>query len=283
MTRDGVASTFVVIAAIAGAVALSLARAGDGMGARCGAGFRSRGSRCVQDPAAAGCAAPLVSTNRGCDAPDVRIVVPSADFWVGPSDWEAEGRIQSRELRVASFAIDAFETTIGHWRRQPGFSVTEGDEMARAASGMSAHEAEAYCQARGGRLPTEDEWMAAAALANSAPRRYPWGDTGAVCRRGAWGLLMGPCSLAAIGADLVGAHPDGDSSLGIHDLAGNVAEWVTVSPTGGGAVTYVAKGGSWQSALASELRVWSRLETLPGARDPRIGFRCAYSVVDGGL
>ena len=34
--------------------------------------------------------------------------------------------------------------------------------------------------------------MVAAASAMNPPRRYPWGDTGAVCRRAAWGLASGP-------------------------------------------------------------------------------------------
>jgi formylglycine-generating enzyme required for sulfatase activity len=210
------------------------------------------------------CPRPLEATGHGCDAPDVRVLVPAGVVAIGPSDWEAEGRVPSRSIRVEAFRVDAFEVTEGHMG-------SSGPDAARAASSLSRAEARAYCASRGGRLPTEDEWIAAAASAMNPPRRYPWGDTGAVCRRAAWGLATGPCALGADGPDTVGAHPDGDSPLGLHDVAGNVAEWVGAE----GAVG-IAKGGSWRDSLATELRIWARLELPPESRDPRVGARCAY-------
>jgi formylglycine-generating enzyme required for sulfatase activity len=215
------------------------------------------------------CPAPLEWTARGCDAPDVRVLIRATELSVGASDWEAEGRVVVRTVRVAAFRLAAFEATRGQWGST--------DDPARAATGMTRDEAAAFCAERGGRLPTEDEWIIAAASATAPVRRYPWGETGAVCRRAAWGLLAGPCAVGAMGPDTVGAHPDGDSPLGLHDLAGNVAEWV-----GPGTVEVrtpgigIAKGGSWQSNLATDLRIWTRLELDPGTRDPRVGVRCAY-------
>jgi formylglycine-generating enzyme required for sulfatase activity len=197
------------------------------------------------------------------------VLIPATEVAIGPSDWEAEGRTVSRTIRVEAFRVDAFEVTRGRWG-----AVADGDE-ARAASGMTRAEAAAFCTARGGRLPSEDEWIVAAASAVNPVRRYPWGETGAVCRRAAWGMSSGPCAIGADGPDTVGAHSDGDSPLGLHDLAGNVAEWVAPEPRGG--EIGVAKGGSWQSALATELRAWARLELSPDARDPRVGLRCVYA------
>jgi formylglycine-generating enzyme len=254
------AAAAIVLAAVGIAVALGVAREGRDTGARCGAGFTPDGTRCLVPVGA--CPAPLVQTAHGCDAPDVRVAIPAAAVAVGPSDWEAEGRVAARSVRVQAFRIDAFEVTRGR--------MGESDDAARAASSVSRADAETFCVTQGGRLPTEDEWIVAAASGINPPRRYPWGDTGAVCRRAAWGLESGPCARGAGGPDTVGAHPDGDTPLGLHDMAGNVAEWVSDGDRP------FAKGGSWSDALASELRIWAKLELPPDAKDPRVGFRCTY-------
>jgi sulfatase modifying factor 1 len=217
----------------------------------CGAPFVVAGARCCDTPVAAG------GTCARSTPPAPRMVhVPATHLVLGPADWEAEGRVAPRAIDVGAFALDAYEAT-----------AEEGGDRARAKSGVSFAEAEAYCRARGMRIPTEDEWIAAAA--GEPARRYPWGDTGAVCRRAAWGLASGPCARSGVGPDTVGAHPDGATASGLHDMAGNVAEWV-LSPAGP-----VAHGGSWRSALATELRTWARLEVDPAAHDDRVGVRCA--------
>jgi formylglycine-generating enzyme required for sulfatase activity len=254
---------------VAGAVVLRNRGAG---GAECGFGFVSRGARCVVAPDS--CPAPLVRANGACDVPPVRVSIPTQALTIGPSDWEAEGLVAPRKLTVAPFWIDAFEATRG--------ALSKGDDpddARTAASGLTRDEAAAFCASRGGRLPTDDEWLAAASAGSaSAARglvaRYPWGETGAVCRRAAWGLDRGPCGTGADAPDTVGAHPDGDTPLALHDMAGNVAEWIAPDPA---RPTFgVARGGSWQTQLAADLRLWASLEIDPRAKDPRVGVRCAY-------
>jgi len=291
---SALAALAVVLVAIGATVAIGMARRGRDERARCGPGFIARAARCVVAPDGP-CPSPLVQSSAGCDAPDVRVAVPETTLVVGPSDWEAEGRVAPRTIHAGPFRIDAFEVTERRWlsmlatlsnggRPTADVSARPGDP-ARAAAGMARAEADAFCArwAPGGRLPTEDEWMIAAVAGASAPIRYPWGDTGAVCRRGAWGLQTGPCSAAGDGPDTVGSHLDGDSALGLHDLAGNVAEWVAPAAPAERAERGLAKGGSWQTALAPELRVWARLELDPAARDPRVGFRCVYPTQDAQL
>jgi formylglycine-generating enzyme required for sulfatase activity len=243
---------------------------------QCGPGLVGAAGRCLVPEGT--CPSPLALGPRGCDAPVMKVEVrvgpiqvgPSewvGPIQVGPSDWEAEGRVPARIITVRPFAIDAFEVTAG------AFDPARTTDLARAASGVARDEAARYCRERGGRLPTEDEWIAAAA--GDGARRYPWGDTGAVCRRAAWGLARGPCANGASGPDTVGAHPEGDSPSGVHDLAGNVAEWVKADPPG---APGIVRGGSWASSLATDLRTWSRVQIDPGVHDQEVGFRCAYDL-----
>lgn len=260
--------------------------------APCGAGFARSGLRCCALPGAAGgicavtaaCPAPLVPTPKGCDAPARDLVaIPATTVVIGPSDWEAEGRVPPRTVMTRAFAIARLEVTVGALceARPSHPTCAAKDDAARAAYGLSLADARAICTHSGGRLPTEDEWLAAAA--GDKPRRYPWGDTGAVCRRAAFGLLSGPCGEGATGPDTVGAHPDGATPLGVHDLAGNVAEWVetTACPPHEAACVGVVRGGAWSTALATELRTWMRRELPSTSRESGVGARCAYDAARG--
>ncbi len=237
--------------------------------ASCGPGFVARGARCLVPEAT--CPPVLAFGPRGCDAPSARVRVEATKMTLGPSDWEAEGRVTPRTVHVDAFYMDVLEVTVA---QLADHAVPDG---ARAAAAVTRDEAATFCAAHRGRLPTDDEWLAAAA--GAAGRRYPWGDTGAVCRRAAWGLATGPCARGATGPDTVGSHPDGASAEGIHDLAGNVAEWVT-TPPGARTTSGVVRGGSWKTELATGLRTWQRMEIDVTARDPSVGFRCAYDTPD---
>lgn len=229
----------------------------------CAPGFRRQGPRCL----VVDC--PLARTDHGCDEAEHDVVaIPALSVLIGPADWEAEGRVKPQTLSVAAFAIDRLEVSAGRfcrWKKAPC-----DDDPARAASNVALTDARAFCTDHGGRLPTDAEWTAAAA--GDKPRRYPWGDTGAVCRRAAWGLA-GQCASGGDGPDTVGAHPDGATPLGVHDLAGNVGEWVEA-----GAGKGWTRGGSWKTNLATDLRTWPHEEPKETG-DATTGFRCAYDPV----
>jgi formylglycine-generating enzyme required for sulfatase activity len=187
----------------------------------------------------------------------------------GAADWQ---RVSGdTELQVGPFAIDRGEVTAFRYaacvRAKACAALPAELEPGLPVTGLDPAAAEAFCRFASGRLPTSAEWRFAAS--GSDGRRFPWGFTGLVCRRSAFGMVTGPCSTEGTGPDLAGARPDGRTPDGIFDLSGNVAEW-TKDPRGG----YRARGGSFRSRVAAEL-VTAAVET-PARGATHVGFRCAY-------
>lgn len=282
------AFTLVSLAAIALVVRAAERDAQDP--ARCGSLVAAGGLCCAagQSAGAEGrCAGPIAScppplarrasgASEVCAAEPRRVTLPGGVLRVGPGDWEASGVVEPHEATLAAFALDAFEETGAEWAACqragacPASPAIADDDRDRPVRGVTRDEAARACAAKGGRLPTDDEWTWAAGGARS--RRYPWGDTGAVCRRAAWGQARGPCGFNVLGPSLAGSHPDGASPEGVHDLAGNVAEWVA----GEGARGFV-RGGSFADGFATDLRTWRRRPLPPDSRASDVGFRCAYA------
>ncbi|MBW2455340.1 MAG: SUMF1/EgtB/PvdO family nonheme iron enzyme [Deltaproteobacteria bacterium] len=237
----------------------------------CGEGQRLEDERCLGKPSR--CAAGMKVTDAGCVPTRSLIVIAGGRLELGPIDWEAQQRVRPYAADVPPFALDSHEVTEADWAacvdRGTCPPLPDSGEPGRARTGVSASEAEAYCRAHGGSLPTRDQ-LAFASLGPDG-HRYPWGATGAVCRRAAFGLERGPCAEGARGPELSGSHPDGVSPAGVHDLAGNVAEWT--APTDGQSSV---RGGSWQDGSAADLRGWSFVLLPAEERSPAVGFRCAY-------
>jgi formylglycine-generating enzyme required for sulfatase activity len=269
------------IAAIVGVV--RLARRERAAPARCPAGLVALGARCCgagqtlvdghcngRPSACARGMSVVTGEYAGCVALERRIHYGGGELVLGPSDWEAQGLVKSERVHVAPFDLDRVEVTIHAWQACVAAGTCralDSREPGLAVSDVAAAEAERYCHFVGGRLPTGNEWLFAAVGANG--RRFPWGQTGLVCRRAAFGLVDGPCAHGATGPELAGTRPDGATPEGALDMAGNVAEW-TAEPGG----RFVARGGSYRSKMAAELECWAVEPSVRAA--PYIGFRCAY-------
>lgn len=233
----------------------------------CGVGQELTEGRCSGKPSL--CAEGQRVTDRGCVAGARRVQILGGNLSLPPNDWEALGKTTSRALQVGTFWLDSHEVTQARYHgceQRPAACPLHIREPGLPQTDLSPAQAEQFCARRQGRLPSVDEWMYAASSRGTS--RYPWGPTGLVCRRAAFGLISGPCAAGIQTPELAGTRPAGMSQEGLFDLSGNVAEWVASDGR------YVAVGGSYRSAVAGELKFWAQRQS-PGP-GPDIGFRCAY-------
>ena len=248
--------------------------------------------------------------------------LPDGSFIMGltdedPLDIQNAGR---KKVTVSSFYIDRFEITNKDYRdfisdlsgekrdkRLP--DSTAWDEAASRANwktyfygsersdypvvAVTWQDAREYCQWEGKRLPTEAEWEYAA-RAGRVGGVYPWAGFSPRDPQGRYLANFNPGrqGQAADGYAFtapVGSYPP--NRWGMHDVAGNVAEWVrdaytpSYSALSGLDPVYtdkkekrhVVRGGSWASN-AFQIGVGVRNYQKEDKASARIGFRCAADV-----
>ncbi len=223
------------------------------------------------------------------------VLIPAGEFQMG--DHFNEGR--DNELPVHTVYLDAFymdkyEVTntlykkfmdaTGHkapvyWKNSRFNAPDQPVVM------VAWHDAEAYCDWVGKRLPTEAEWEKAA-RGGLGGKRYPWGneapDAGGVYRAN---YDPGNAADGYAYTAPVGSFPA--NGYGLYDMAGNVWEWCADwwgrdyyansppnNPLGPDSGSYrVVRGGSWPHP-PSPLRVAYRPDLDPAYTDSNVGFRC---------
>lgn len=249
----------------------------------------------------------LITT--GCPrsvVPEGMVLVPEGPFVMGSNKEDDEGvgeqmgmirplyenEHPQRTLFLPDFYIDRYEVTnasykqftdeTGH-RASPLWNnnVIPPEKEEHPASFISWYDAVAYCKWTGKRLPTEEEWEKAARGPEGL--EFPWGNTFEEGRGNTGGGDVDDTVP-------VGQYESGQSFYGVHDLVGNLAEWVAdwYGPYSGnmkGSPLYgqklkVLRGGSWGGGgghytVSLFYRAPHRLFADPLDRFPDTGFRCA--------
>ena len=248
--------------------------------------------------------------------------VPAGDFWMGrvrlwmidEIGWQVRERADDRPVHLVhldAFFIDTHEVTNAdyaefvkatgrkppyHWRGP----APPPDRALLPMYNVSWHDASAFCQWKGKRLPTESEWEKAA-RGGLDREDFPWGmeyqtpiaptseaaaPTGAANRAPQPQMKQHAWSNSALGPTKVGSYEA--NGYGLFDMSGNVWEWTSDwydlfaysvaerrNPLGPATGHYkVIRGGGWGEDDARLGSVYIRNFANPELETPTIGFRC---------
>ena len=261
-----------------------------------------------------------------CYDPEIETFIPAGSFWMGcePNDTECNTNESPRhQVTLSPYYIDTYEVTNEEYAAflTAYGNVCDGNECADAddvdirvhESGgvwtsesrfedhpmmeVSWYGAKVFCEYYGSRLPTEAEWEKAAKGA-AQHYIYPWGETW-IANAANWYDNNDPWETGEYpwtnpvgyydGSNHGGAYQtsDGRSPYGVHDMAGNVWEWVndwyletyystspSTDPPGPTTGEYrVLRGGSWLDDPRG-VRASRRFRARPTVTNDDGGFRC---------
>ena len=216
------------------------------------------------------------------------VLIPAGPFLMGGEFDEERPR---HRVVLDAFWIDRYEVTNeqyaehlkatgvqepAYWNKNDRFH--SGEKFPRhPVVGISWFEANAFCEVKGKRLPTEAEWEKAARGGREG-QSFPWGDAPDRTRANYEGQGTLP----------VGSFPPND--YGLFDMIGNVWEWAAdwfdpryyersseANPLGPeSSKEKVLRGGSWVDGIGPN-RVAHRHWYPPAAQYKWLGVRCARS------
>lgn len=232
-------------------------------------------------------------------------LIPAGTFSMGMEDGP-EFDQPVNLVYLNSYYLDQYEVSNSHYRQcvTAGACISPKDaEFENYADylnsptyddypvvNVSWYQAKAYCEWRGARLPTEAEWEKAAR--GDSGFIFPWGNNFVTtnlnfCDKNcsqSWAMLEADDGYAYTAP--VTAFPWGQSSYGLYNMSGNVAEWVDdwyqAYPGGNpaasadfGETDKVVRGGSWFDPPPFMIRADHRFSLWPEASYDLVGFRCA--------
>ena len=220
------------------------------------------------------------------------ILIPAGEVRLGTdlkTDLTFGTEANPRVVFVAAFYIDKYEVTNGQYakfisetgHRKPKFW---DDPLLNAPEqpvvGVNWEDAEAYAAWAGKRLPTANEWEKAARSVDG--RLYPWGNDydATLGNFDDGGGMDGSRDGYAMASAPVGNFIEGISPYGLHDMAGNVWEWIVEQPREPldtiPEKTYSIRGGSWTNGAGDTRTTIAYIYPAQCSdHSSSVGFRCA--------
>ena len=168
--------------------------------------------------------------------PGEMVLIPAGEYIIGKDEKDPENKSRwtntypEHKVKLPAFWIDRYEATGMEFLEFTSKTayVAEGESENKTwrtffninkphspVTYVTWKDADSYCKGMGKRLPTEEEWEAAARGPNGL--RFPWGND--------WQDNRANTMEAGSGVpDDVGKFDD-VSPFGVHDMFGNVQEW----------------------------------------------------------
>lgn len=233
--------------------------------------------------------------------PNEMILIPAGSFIRG-TDYRLPDEGPRHQVTLPAYWMDKYEVTNLQYkqfidatgRRSPSHFRNRTFPAGKAdhpVTHVSWHDAQAYCEWAGKRLPDDKEWEKAARGTDG--RTFPWGSEFSIDKantpvRWAAMYLQGDTTP-------VGAFEGGKSPYGLYDMTGNVWEWTAswyLPYPGNQRVTEnygekykVLKGGSWWDCsfykCGISAPVFNRSFFNPRTKNDSFGFRCAKDAEQG--
>jgi iron(II)-dependent oxidoreductase len=230
------------------------------------------------------------------------VLIPAGEVTIGTNektDLTFGNEADSQVIFVKAFYIDKYEVTNGQYakflsetgHRKPKFWDNPTlNAPNQPVVGVNWEDAETYAEWAGKRLPTDVEWEKAARSIDG--RLYPWGD-GFDASLGNFdddGQMNGNLDGYAMQTAPVGSFGKGISPYGLHDMSGNVWEWVVSTLENSAIEAHIAKlnteltngeiytirGGSWTNGPGdTRATVFYIYPAQCSDHSSSVGFRCA--------
>lgn len=224
------------------------------------------------------------------------VLIPKGEFTMGSNEHADETKHQ---VVLDPYWIDKYEASNARYKEfmkatnHPAPAYWDDPRLNKPNQpvvGVSWTDANTFCRWEGKRLPTEAEWERAA-KGPETDRHYPWGHH-LDPKKANYGQIVGRTMP-------VDSYAEGVSGYGVHNMAGNVFEWVNdwyepsyykhslaLNPKGpdqgynfaNQGPVKVLRGGSWlapETSLHTSHRFWNQPDN--NSYGVGLGFRCAMS------